>query len=199
MWLRFAARQLARILLITLAAGFLGAALVRFSPGFDTDERDLDARLSAASHEADARARAGERNVVAFYGHWLSAALHGDFGTSRTMHRPVATLIAERYAVTLRMIAAGGFAGLLAGLIGAIVAAWRRTAWVDNLLSPANGALLSAPPAVVALIFLWLDLDPALAIAIAVGPYVFRYAHNLLREAAASPHVLTARARGLRE
>jgi len=199
MWVRFAALQIARVLLITLIAGLLGAALVRFSPGFDVDERDLDTRLSSASHAADAEARAGERNLLSFYGQWLLCALHGDYGNSRAMNRPVGELIRERLPLTARTMAVGGAIGLLAGFLGAAAAVWKRSRLMENILGPGNGLLLAAPPAVVALLFLWLNIDPALAIAAAVSPYVFRYAHNLLRESASSAHVVTARARGLGE
>ena len=199
MWVRFAALQIARAVLITFIAGLLGAALVRFSPGFDSDEHDLDTRLSASTHEADARAREGERNLLSFYARWLVRAAHGDFGNSRAMNRPVRELVDERLPITTRMMAVGGLIGLLAGFLPAASAIWKRSRLIENILGPGNGLLLAAPPAVVALIFLWLNIDPALAIAAAVSPYVFRYAHNLLGDSAAAAHVVSARSRGLGE
>jgi peptide/nickel transport system permease protein len=198
-WLRFLSAQILRAVLITLIAGLFGAVLVRFSPGFDSDERDLDMRLSAATHRADARARAAEHDVLAFYVSWLGAAAHGEFGQSRSMNRPVRELLAERLPVTARLMAAGGLLGLVAGLLGAGIAVGRRSRIAENILGPGSGLLLSAPPAVTALLLLWLDYDPALAIAIAVCPYVFRYAFGLLRESASALHVTGGRARGVGE
>ena len=199
MWVRFAALQIARAILITLVAGLLGAALVRFSPGFDTDERDLDTRLSAATHQADAHAREAEHSLLSFYGHWLARAAHGDFGNSRAMNRPVRELIAERLPLTARCMAVGALLGLLAGFLPAAAVIRKRSRFLENILGSGNGLLLAAPPAVVALVFLWLNIDPALAIAAAVAPYVFRYAHHLLGDSAAAAHVLSARSRGLSE
>jgi len=42
-------RALLRIAATALAGGLLSAAMVRFSPGFGLDERQLDARLSRES------------------------------------------------------------------------------------------------------------------------------------------------------
>jgi hypothetical protein len=45
-------KRLAGLLLTALAGAFLAATLVRFAPGADSDERDFDPRLSAASIQA---------------------------------------------------------------------------------------------------------------------------------------------------
>jgi len=49
---RLVLRQARRLLLVVLIGGFLGATLVRLGPGFGTDERELDTRLSAETRQA---------------------------------------------------------------------------------------------------------------------------------------------------
>src|SRR5579872_993571 len=78
----------------TLAAtAFLGvlltATLVRNSPGFDADERLLDARLDDASRAAIRAEHAANHDVLGFYKRYLGGMLHGDFGTSPSLNRPI--------------------------------------------------------------------------------------------------------------
>jgi hypothetical protein len=47
--------------------GLLTAALVRMSPGFESDERLLDARLDSASQAAVRAEHAANHNVLLFY------------------------------------------------------------------------------------------------------------------------------------
>src|SRR6202035_3663045 len=111
MWIRRIARHLAAFLLTTLIAGLLGATLVRFGPGFDADERELDPRLNAPSIQALHDARAGEHNVLIFYLHYLESMARGDLGVSRSLDRPVAQLLSERAMVTIQLMAAGVIGG----------------------------------------------------------------------------------------
>jgi hypothetical protein len=52
MWIGRIARHAAAFVLTTLIAGLLGATLVRFGPGFEADEQQLDSRLDAQSIQA---------------------------------------------------------------------------------------------------------------------------------------------------
>ena len=103
MWIRRIARHAAAFLLTTLIAGLLGATLVRFGPGFETDEEQLDPRLNAQSVQALHASHASERNVLAFYIHYLGHMATGDLGVSRSLARPVVNLLCERAGVTLRI------------------------------------------------------------------------------------------------
>src|SRR5258708_28156154 len=47
MWTGRIARHLAAFLVTILMAGLIGATLVRFGPGFEADEQQLDPRLDA--------------------------------------------------------------------------------------------------------------------------------------------------------
>jgi peptide/nickel transport system permease protein len=165
-------RQARRILLTILLGGLLGATLVRLGPGFDVDERELDSRLSADSQQAIRVERAKENNVALFYAHYLGGLLHGDFGFSRSLNRPVSELLKERLPLTLESLAFGVFGG-------------------------ASFGLLLAPAAVIALLLLWMGAASRWAIALVVFPHVYRYAKNQLIATAQSPHVVAAEAKGL--
>lgn len=197
MWMHRIARQLAVFALTTLIAGFLGATLVRFGPGFDTDERQLDPRLDAASLQALRDARSAERHLLPYYAHFLGRMATGDFGISPSLGRPVGELVAERAGVTLQLMGAGLAGGWALGLILAIPAAMYRAPLYDLISTAIGGAFLSVPSAVLALLLYFANGPVRMAIAFLIFPKVFRYTRNLLVAASLQPHVLAARAQGL--
>jgi peptide/nickel transport system permease protein len=190
-------RQARRILLLLLLGGLLGATLVRLGPGFGIDQRELDARLSAASRAAIRSEHAQENNVALFYLHYLSGLARGDFGFSRTLNRPISELLAERLPVSLESLAYGVLGGVSLGLgLAIFTVVWRvpGAGWLPAMLS---GLCLAIPAAVIALLFLWFSAPGRWAIALVVFPHVYRYAKNVLADAYQSPHVPAAQARGL--
>jgi len=191
------ARQARRVLLTALVGGLLGATLVRLSPGFGTDERELDSRLSRESQEAARAQHASDQNIGAFYFRYLNSVLHGDFGYSLTLNRPIAELLKERLPVTLASLAYGAGAGMLAGISLALATVAVRSVGLDIVSSTLSGLCLSLPAAVLALFFLWTGTAGRWAIALAVFPHVYRYSKNLLVNTRQLPHVLAAQARGL--
>src|SRR5271156_4895299 len=91
--IRVVSQQAQRILLTVLLGGLLGATLVRLGPGFGVDERELDSRLSAESQQSIRSERARDNDIVSFYFRYLAGLLHGDFGFSRSLNRPVSELL----------------------------------------------------------------------------------------------------------
>jgi peptide/nickel transport system permease protein len=189
--------QARRILLTALLGGLLGATLVRLGPGFGVDERELDNRLSAESQQAIRAERAADNNIAFFYLRYLSGLLHGDFGFSRSLNRPVSELLKERLPLTFGSLAYGVLGGVMIGLTLALATVYWR-APVSNL-APAvlSGLCLALPAAVIALLLLWMSVPGRWAIALVVFPHVYRYAKNLLVTTYQSPHVLAAQAKGL--
>ncbi|MFN7996113.1 MAG: ABC transporter permease [Bryobacteraceae bacterium] len=189
--------RLSVLLLTLLAAGFLGATLVRFGPGFGIDERELDPRLRAGSVAALRRSHSEDRNLPVFYLHYLTGLLSGDLGVSRSLERPVTELLKERFPLTLCNVAAGLLAGWLCGLSLAVLTHFLRIPAFDLFSTIGTGIFLCVPAAVLALIFLYWRAPAALCIAAVIFPRVFRYARNLFLEASGRDHVITARAKGL--
>ena len=187
---------LARRISTLLLAGFLGAFLVRIGPGFGTDEREIDTRLSLASIEQLRRSAAADRNVLVFYGDYLRKALVGDLGYSRLLERPVRELLAERLPVTLRSVGFGWVGGVAAGLILAILVAAAGSA-LEIASAALGGVLLCVPAGLIGLLLYFAGLPVAAGIAAVVFPKVFFYTQSLLRDGLESPHVLASRARGL--
>jgi peptide/nickel transport system permease protein len=195
--LRRLLRLTARIAFTALLGGLLGATLIRFAPGFQFDERQLDPRFSQQRVESFQADRSGEQNVLRFYAGYLSGVLRGNLGESRTFRRPVTSLFFERIPVTMQSIALGLALAWSAGLALAIPAAGRARPSYEMFTSILSGLLLSLPSAVIALLLLYLNGPVSLALALVVLPRVFRYARNLIVETQSMPHVVLAAAKGV--
>ena len=196
-FLHTAGRHLLAILLTALIGGLAGATLVRIAPGFGIQESDLNLQLSSEMRRSLHQQDAAERNILSYYGHYLSSLAKGDLGYSRSMDRPVSELLRDRLPETLQSIAIGVAGGWLLGLALALPATWKRSPLYSTTASVISGIFVCIPSAVLALLFLVVGSPGTLAIALVVLPKVFRFSRNLLIKTYALPHVLTAKARGL--
>ncbi len=196
-------RKLARhglaVIATALLGGFLAATLVRLAPGFNTDEEQLDPRLSSASVQALKQVRADQNNIFRFYAHSLSRALRGDLGVSLSLGQPVSELLRERIPLTLRLVGMGLLLSWAAVIALALSAARLKISAYDGLATVLSGTLLCIPAAVLALLSVLWNVPGALAIALIIFPRDYRYTRNLLAKAYTLPHVLAARAKGLGE
>lgn len=196
-WFATLLYRLLALVLLTLAGGFLAATLVRYSPGYGTDERELDPRLSQTSMRWIRSQHQQNSNLIRYYGEYLRAGVHGDFGNSESLHRPIAQLLAERFRVTLRSVSLAVLVAWSAAFALATLS-WLSGGWLFDLsCTLVTGFLLSLPAAIVALLFVYLRAPVFLAIAVVLFPKLFRFIHNLLSHASEQPHVLAAKARGI--
>ncbi|HUN89164.1 MAG TPA: ABC transporter permease [Terriglobales bacterium] len=190
-------RHILRLAVTLLLGGLLAATLVRFAPGFDTDEQQLDSRLSSESIVAMRQQRAAHGDVLKFYAGFLGSAITGDFGQSQTLNRPVRELVIERLPVTLKLVGYGLLVGWTLALLFATTATMARVAAWDLATTAAVGLVLCIPSAVLALGIVFLRAPGFLALGLIVFANVFRYWRNLLDKSYAMPHIITARAKGL--
>lgn len=191
------ARLLLTLVLVFAAGGFLGATLVRWAPGFESDERELDPRLGAAAISAIREQRAADRDIAAFYVRHLRGMLSGEFGESRAFGVPVAGLLAERIPITARMAAMGLAAGWLAGLVSAAAAGLLRIPGSGAFASLAAALASSLPVALLSFAVLLWQLPVWLCVAAAVFPRVYRYTRNAFAEQYSRWAVVAARSRGV--
>jgi peptide/nickel transport system permease protein len=193
------ARHASVLIATVLLGGLLSAILVRYAPGFDVDEAQLDPRLNTESIQALRQSRLAESNILTFYFHSLERALHGDLGTSISLQRPVNTLLRERVPLTVRLVGMGLLLGWTFAMAMALSAAGLRITAYDALSTVLSGAFLCIPAAVLALLSVLWNVPGSLAIALIVFPSIYRYARNLLEKAYGMPHIVMARAKGLSE
>lgn len=190
-------RRLLLLVALGLLGGLLSASLVRFAPGYGVDERELDPRLSQASLEAIRNSRRLHSGLLFYYGRYLAGALHGDFGSSEWLERPIASLVKERFPVTARSVVLGVALAWVVALALALAGLSYRGLWFDLSGTLFSGLLIALPAAVVAIFSVYLRAPVFLAIAVVTFPKLFRYLRNLLAHAYAQPYVLAARARGI--
>jgi peptide/nickel transport system permease protein len=184
---------------IVLLGGLLSATMVRLAPGFDTDEEQLDPRMSSQSVRALHEARSDQHNIFRYYFHSLQRSAHGDLGVSISLSQPVTLLLRQRLPLTLRLIGVGLLLSWSAALGLALSASWLRLSAYDALTTVISGTFLCIPAAVLALLSVLWSVPGSLAIALIVFPRVYRYARNLLAKSYSLPHIITARAKGLSE
>ena len=187
------------LLATVLLGGLLSATLMRLAPGFEADERELDAHLNSQSVQALRDAKHHDHNVLRFYFSYMTRAATGDLGTSLSLGQPVSTLLRQRVPLTFRLLSVGLGLAWSFSLALALSAAWLRLSAYDALNTVVSGTFLCIPAAVLALLSVLWNLPGALAIALIVFPRTCRYARNLLAKAYSRPHIVAARARGLGE
>ena len=192
-------RRLSAMLATLLVAGLLAATLVRFAPGFDADERELDPHLNRESVQALHQSRLSEHNILAFYSNYLRNAVHGELGRSRSLDQPVLSLLRDRWPVTARLVAIGLFLGWTLALGLAISGALIRWSPYDVLGTSVSGIALCIPAAVLALLSVLLRIPGEAVVACIVFPKVYRYTRNLIGKTYSQPHITSARSRGLSE
>ncbi|MGB6694551.1 MAG: ABC transporter permease subunit [Terracidiphilus sp.] len=191
------ARWLIRTFAILLLVIVGSTLMVRFAPGYFSDPREMDSRYGGSAR-AELSAEAARSGSLS---HLLSVELRGwlrgDGGTSREYGVPVTTLILPRLSVTggllLRALVLAWALAILASLLSS---AARKPA----LLWQAPAALLLAVPtaAMATLCLLTGDGSPVLVMALLLAARDFKFLHHTLRKAWLDPHVLQARAQGVR-
>lgn len=192
-----ATRWIARTLAIVLLVMVGSTMLVRFAPGYLSDAREMDSRYGdAARTELSAEAtRSGS------FTHLLSAELigwlHGDGGVSREYGVPVSELILPRLAVTGKLMLR---ALVLAWVLALCAALLSSKACNPSMLWQAPAALLLAVPtaAMATLCLLAGCGGPVLVMALLLAARDFKFLHHTLRKAWLDPHLLQARAQGVK-
>jgi len=196
-WILKLGRRLLYFAALAILGALLCATMVRFAPGYGVDERDLDSRFSRASREAMRSEQQLRAGLVSYYGTYIRGLVHGDFGTSAFLRRPVGELLRERAPFTARAV----LLGLLTAWIAATALSLLTTRFpnwaLDYSATAATGLLIALPTAVVAIACLYLRAPVFLGIAGVTLPKLYRYQHNIFAHAHAQPFVLAARARGV--
>jgi len=185
------------LVVLCLAGGLLSASLVRFAPGYDVDERELDPRLSPASVEAIRNAHRLNSNLFSYYGHYLARTVHGDLGSSEWLQQPVSSLIKERFPVTAKSVVFGVLLAWGMALAISLASVFFPGFFFEISGTLVSGLLIALPAAVVAIFSVYLHAPVFLAIAVVTFPKLFRYLRNLLTHAHSQPYVLAAQARGI--
>jgi peptide/nickel transport system permease protein len=217
--LRFVGRRLAMLVLTLLVASFAIYGSLSIAPGNPLSVL-TGGRTLPPEAMATLRARYHlDEPLPAQYWHWLTAALHGDLGTSIALRESVNTLIGERAGVTLELVAYASVLILVLG-IGSGVAAGLRRGAIDMSVVAGTTVFAAIPSFVAAVVLisvfavklgwfpalgagsgllnrLWHLTLPALALALSALAIVARVTRVSVREELGREHVQTAVSRGL--
>lgn len=164
------------------------------------------------------------RNILLQYGDWLAGISHLDFGKSLVTGTPVATELAEKFAVTLPLALLSLLFGLAIGIPLGVVAALKHRAASGSIINISAQALAAVPAVWAGMLLIVLfgvilkwfptqgfPLDgwaepgkairslilPALTIGIIEGAVLLRFTRSATLEAIGQDYVRTAAATGL--
>ncbi len=150
---RFLARRLLNYVVLLGLASFLTFCLtsLTFEPLdslLERNPRPPQAVIDAKAAELDL-----DKPIPVRYAHWVSGAVRGDFGTTVT-GQPVSDELWRRIGVSLRLVLIGSVVGTL---VGVLVGAWgaiRQYRLSDRVITVLSLLVLSAPPFVLASLFI---------------------------------------------
>ena len=215
--LGYAIRRLASALPTLLAIVTAAFFLMRLAPGGPFDDEQTLAPEVAANLEA---AYGLDQPVLVQYRNYLGGLLRGDLGPSfRYKDFDVSELIAQGLPVTASLGAAALLLAVIAGVPLGMLAGQRRNRAADHVVMSAALVGIAVPNFVVAplLAFVfgvllgWLPVGgwesgelryavlPVITLALPFVAYIARLTRGSLLEVLQSPHIRTARAKGLRE
>ncbi|KUL54751.1 MULTISPECIES: ABC transporter permease [unclassified Streptomyces] len=217
------ARRLAGLLATLFAASFVIFAAVYAAPGdpavFLAGGRDKLTPERLASVRAQYHL---DEPLVVQYGRWLWDCVHLDLGRSFKYSDQVADLVAARFPTTLQLVAYATLLFVVLGVGAGVLAAVKRSTWVDSLVVGGTTLAASVPSfvAAIALVSLfgvqlgWFPVTgsgegfggtlrhltlPALSLALGALALISRVTRQAMADAAASDHVEAARASGVPE
>jgi peptide/nickel transport system permease protein len=179
------------LLLLVAAAGT--TALVRYAPGFLSNERELDAKYAQG---ARFELQGQDRSFASIFLEEFAGWTRGDLGTSRQYQIPVTELVSPRMKVSARLLTCGILCGWLISFCAALpVSGMRRGGYLWRL--PFT-VLLATPTAAMATACILSDSGgPILVLTLLIAARDFKFLARVLSEAWNSPNVLQGRAQGL--
>jgi peptide/nickel transport system permease protein len=191
-----AAQWLSRTAVILLLVMIGTTTLVRYAPGYLTDEREMEAPYAQAARAELSVEAAQSRSIGQMVSFELDSWVHHGGGTSRQYEVPVSQLILPRLAVSGRLLLRSLLlAWLLAASCSLAASAGRSLSMVWR--APAT-LLLAIPTAAMATLCLISDHGgPVLVMALLLAARDFKFLERILRKSWLDPHLLHARAQGI--
>jgi peptide/nickel transport system permease protein len=180
--------------MLLAAAGTI--LLVRFAPGFFSDDREMDSKYGLAARSEIQAENDRQRSISMIAVSELKGWLRGDFGESRQYHVPVAELIGPRIAISASLLVRGILLGWMLAICAAVpISALRKN---QALWGSPFTLLLAIPAAAMATACILADAGgPVLALSLLIAAREFKFLRSLLEGAWRSSHLLHGRARGL--
>jgi peptide/nickel transport system permease protein len=144
--IRFILARAGQAALVLLVMSFVIYSLIGLMPGDPIDV--MIASNPGATPEVVAHLRAIyglDQPILLRYGHWLLAALQGDFGFSRTHAQPVLAVLTPALLQTCKLMLASFVVSIVLAFVLGIAAALRPGGIADSLISLFAFAGISVP------------------------------------------------------
>ena len=152
---RFLVTRIAESLLVLAVMSAVIYGLMGLMPGDPIDIMVAsDPRLTPADAVVLRQLYGLDVPIWERYWNWLSAALSGDLGYSRTYRRPVLDIMAPRLANTLVLLGLSSVLAVVIAIPLGIAAAVRPRSWLDGAINLFCFAGISVPPFWFALILI---------------------------------------------
>lgn len=217
--LRYLARRALALVPILFGITVVTFVILRVIPG-DPIQALIDERgvgIDQATLESIREQFGLDKPLPVQYGKFVVDAVKGDLGRSFATRQPVSTELLGRLPATARLAGAAMACAAVAGMLLGMIAAARRTTWLDSASMVVALSGLSIPVFWLALILMYVlsvrlgvlpasgygnwrnIIMPAIALAAAPAAVIARITRSAMLEVIGSDYVTTARAKGLPE
>ncbi|MBA8840435.1 ABC transporter permease [Ochrobactrum sp. RH2CCR150] len=219
-------KRLAAVIPVLLGLSIIVFLVMAMIPG-DTATALLGSYATPENVERVNRDLGLDKPLVQQYFIWISNLLHGDFGRSFVLNRPVLDEVLERFHATLILAGVALVLCSIVGLLAGIVSAVRQFGWADRAITFAVLAGISIPSFWLGLLLIYLfavhwrvlpasgmyavygggDLKdllwhlilPAATLAVVAAGVIARLTRSAMLEVLRQDYIRTARAKGLNE
>jgi peptide/nickel transport system permease protein len=162
--LAFIARRLLQSILVMLTVGFIAFSLFNFVG--DPVALMLPPEATQADRNEVRKSLGLDKPFYTQFAVFVQNALHGNFGISLRLGRPVSQLLAERLPATLELVGVATMLALLVGIPAGIYTALKRDHWSSKLLLTGSLVGVSLPNFLIGIFLIvifavWLGVLPS--------------------------------------
>ena len=212
--------RLLQIVIVLIGISFLTFLLTYLAPGDPAQIMLTSSGVMPTPSEVAALRETMGLNDPFFvqYFRWLGNALHGDFGVSFSLNKPVVDLLLARLWPTLKLTLFSMILMLVVSVPLGMVSAVKKDSWIDNLVRGLTFLGVSIPNFWVGLLLMLLlcvkvkllpvicsggdfksMILPAVTLAVAMSAKYTRQVRTAILEELSQDYVVGARARGVKE
>ncbi len=212
--------RLLQIVIVLIGISFLTFLLTYLAPGDPAQIMLTSSGVMPTPSEVAALRETMGFNDPFFvqYFRWLGNALHGDFGVSFSLNKPVVDLLLARLWPTLKLTLMSMVLMLVVSVPLGMISAVKKDSWIDNLVRGITFLGVSIPNFWVGLLLMLLFcvkikllpvicsggdfksmILPAVTLAIAMSAKYTRQVRTAILEELSQDYVVGARARGVKE
>ncbi|MBR5930640.1 MAG: ABC transporter permease [Lachnospiraceae bacterium] len=212
--------RILQIVIVLIGISFLTFLLTYLAPGDPAQIMLTSSGVMPTPSEVAALRETMGFNDPFFvqYFRWLGNALHGDFGVSFSLNKPVVDLLLARLWPTLKLTIFSMILMLVVSVPLGMVSAVKKDSWIDNLVRGVTFLGVSLPNFWVGLLLMLLFcvklkllpvicsggdfksmILPAVTLAVAMSAKYTRQVRTAILEELSQDYVIGARARGVKE